>query len=259
MIADAVSRGSLTAAVRRAPVQDGAMLYDASRVSNADASLFDARSWLEKSAAEHTPAGRGATIFIDHAGQSWVLRHYRRGGFVARLTGDRYVWTGEARTRSFREWWLLRDMHAAGLPVPAPVAARYRRRGFAYSADLITERIAGAQPLSVLLADGTLPTALWSAIGRCIRRFHDAGVCHADLNAHNVLIDAGQKVYLVDFDRGTRRPQGSWRKTNLARLRRSLEKITHALPRGRFSAPEWMALQGGYDSGAASSGGTSRP
>src|SRR5256885_13060811 len=30
----------------------------------------------------------------------------------------------------------------------------------------------------------------------CIRRFHDLGVCHADLNAHNVLLSE-EAVYLI--------------------------------------------------------------
>jgi len=252
MTADAASPGSLTTAVRRAPMQDGAMLYDASRLSNADPTLFDTHNWIEKAGARRTPAGRGETIFIDHAGCSWVLRHYRRGGFMARLTVDRYLWTGEERTRSFREWRLLHELHAAALPVPAPVAARYRRHGLTYTADLITERIAGAQPLSVLLGAGALPPALWHAIGSCIRRFHDAGVCHADLNAHNILIDGAPRVFLIDFDRGTRRTAGAWRASNLARLKRSLEKITRDGPAGRFSTPEWTAIEQAYDSRSAS-------
>jgi 3-deoxy-D-manno-octulosonic acid kinase len=259
MIADAASPGSPASAVRRVPLRDGAMLYDAFRVGNADPSLFDAGAWIEIGAATQPSAGRGETIFIEHAGASWVLRHYRRGGFIASLTRDRYVWTGEERTRAFREWRLLHDLHAAGLPVPAPVAARYRRRGITYTGDLITERIAGGQPLSALLGAGALAPGTWGAIGRCIRRFHDAGVCHADLNAHNILIDAGQRVSLIDFDRGTRRSPGRWRAANLARLKRSLEKITRGGPPGRFSAPEWNAVRQAYDSGPASSGGVSTP
>jgi 3-deoxy-D-manno-octulosonic acid kinase len=34
---------------------------------------------------------------------------------------------------------------------------------------------------------------LWRATGACIRRFHEEGVVHADLNARNILIrDSGQ-------------------------------------------------------------------
>ena len=85
----------------------------------------------------------------------------------------------------------------------------------------------------------------WIAIGRCLRRFHELGVCHADLNAHNILIGTGaelpaepvppdaplpvpryERVFLIDFDRGTLRKPGFWKDDNLVRLRRSLEKIS---------------------------------
>ena len=47
---------------------------------------------------------------------------------------------------------------------------------------------------------GALSILTWIAIGRCIRRFHDLGVCHADLNAHNMLLNEDAKVYMIDFD-----------------------------------------------------------
>ena len=77
---------------------------------------------------------------------------------------------------------------APGLPVPTPIAARYRRRGLFYRADLITQRIENSEPLAARLLKGPLSLTQWIAVGRCIRRFHDAGVCHADLNAHNILL-----------------------------------------------------------------------
>ena len=104
--------------------------------------------------------GRGAAWFIDHGAGQWVLRHYRRGGFVARLSQDRYLWTGEARVRAFAEYRLLADLAARGLPVPEPVAARYERRGPWYRCDLITRRIAGS---SVLERDARL-----RPVGRCL-------------------------------------------------------------------------------------------
>jgi 3-deoxy-D-manno-octulosonic acid kinase len=83
-------------------------------------------------------------------------------------------------------------------------------------------------------------------------------VCHADLNAHNILIgqldaqmDAApdsqpERVYLIDFDRGTLRKPGFWQDANLVRLRRSLEKITWELPAERFTEDDWHGLLDGY-------------
>ena len=227
------------------------MLYDPSRAGNATPSLFDVDAWRAQGAITPTSAGRGSAFFISSGGRQWVLRHYRRGGWVARLTPDAYFWNGEARTRPFREWQLLRELHTAGLPVPAPVAAQYCRNGLTYRGDLITERIAHAQPLSALLRAGPLPTTAWNEIGRCIRRFHDAGVCHADLNAHNILLDESGCAHVIDFDRGSRRAPGRWHAANLARLRRSLLKICRELPSDRLDASVWQALAKGYGENAA--------
>ena len=109
--------------------------------------------------------------------------------------------------------------------MPTPIAARYKRDGMFYRADIITQRIENSESLAARLAKGPLPLTQWIAIGRCIRRFHDAGVHHADLNAHNILLTPEQ-VYLIDFDRGTLRKRGWWADTTLVRLYRSLEKVT---------------------------------
>jgi tRNA A-37 threonylcarbamoyl transferase component Bud32 len=63
-------------------------------------------------------------------------------------------------------------------------------------------------------------------LGKTLRLFHAAQVFHADLNAHNILIDANYKAYLIDFDRGTIRTGESWKPSNLMRLQRSLHKLT---------------------------------
>jgi 3-deoxy-D-manno-octulosonic acid kinase len=133
------------------------------------------------------------------------------------------------------------------------VAARYCRRGLIYRGDLITEEIPGAQPLSVLLRASPLAAATWRDVGQCVRRFHDAGVCHADLNAHNILLDGAGRVYVVDFDRGARRAPGSWRVANLARLERSLRKVCRDLPGDRLGGDVWAALAEGYADDAVTS------
>jgi tRNA A-37 threonylcarbamoyl transferase component Bud32 len=162
------------------------------------------------------------------------------------LSADRYLWLGEDRVRAFAEWRLMARLWALDLPVPQPLAARYSRRGLTYRCDLLMRRIPHAQPLSVALAEGALPTTCWSAIGALLARFHAAGVDHADLNAHNILLDDAAALHLIDFDRGRIRPDGPWKRSNLQRLRRSLDKISSGLPADRFSAAAWQSLLGGY-------------
>ncbi len=134
--------------------------------------------------------------------------------------------------------------------MPAPIAARYVRDGRTYRGDIITERLSTVGSLAECLGLGALSIVTWISIGRCIRRFHDFGVCHADLNAHNVVLSE-DTVFLVDFDRCQLRRAGLWRDANLVRLRRSLEKITYGLPADRFSEADWHALLDGYRKPAA--------
>jgi 3-deoxy-D-manno-octulosonic acid kinase len=176
-----------------------------------------------------------------------VLRHYRRGGLIARVNRDRYVWTGAARTRGFREFRLLATLHDAGLHVPAPVAARYQREGLHYRADLVTRRIPGARTLAERLASGELDAAVAARVGRTLAGFHAHGAWHADLNAHNVLTDGSGTVWLLDFDRGRlRTPAMTWQQANLDRLRRSFIKLGAGADLAAFDARFWHPLLAAY-------------
>ena len=244
--------------VRRKVVAGGAMLYDASRAGNLSTETFDPVLLARRGQIVGEARGRGTAWFLTVQSHSWVLRHYRRGGLMRSLSRDRYWWQGEDNTRPFAEWQLTYHLHRAGLPVPAPIAARYRKQGFGYRGDIITERLLQVWSLAQALQAASLSLLTWIAIGRCLRRFHDLGVCHADLNAHNILIsqiDAHtgaapdsqhERIYLIDFDRGTLRKPGFWQDANLVRLRRSLEKITWELPAERFTEDDWHGLLDGY-------------
>jgi len=89
----------------------------------------------------------------------------------------------------------------AGLPVPAPVAARYRRAGLTYSGDLITERIVDSASLSARLAQAVVPILNWireSAVA--FGRFHDCGVVPPRISMHTTSSWAkAMRLYLIDF------------------------------------------------------------
>ena len=218
-------------------------------------SLFDPEFWRRQGELSDVKVGRGSAWFIASGERQWVLRHFRRGGFIARVSQDRYVWTGEDRVRAFAEWRLLEELTQRGLPVPKPVAARYVRTGLCYRCDLITQRIADANPLSAALALDALPEALWRAAGAAVARLHHAGVDHADLNAHNILIGVTGAVSVIDFDRGRLRRPGAWSSRNLRRLRRSLAKISRAMPPDRYSAQTWEWFMAGYRDAPRGEGG----
>jgi 3-deoxy-D-manno-octulosonic acid kinase len=224
----------------------GAMLYDASCLHHPDSAVFDPAHWQGQGALESARGGRGTVAFVrTSTGQRWVLRHYRRGGLMAKLVSDRYLWTGAERTRSFREWRLLRQLREWSLPVPQPIAARYVRDGLLYRADLITGELPVRLTLAQALQARPLAAESWRAVGACVGALHARGVQHADLNAHNVLLGESNAVYVVDFDRGRLRERGAWEQSVLERLQRSLRKVTAGLPPDRFGDEQWHALLAG--------------
>ena len=230
------------------------MLADPACLGNlldtAGEALFEPQFWAARGELVPVNTGRGAAWFLESGPHRWVLRHYRRGGYMARFVQDRYLWAGEARVRAFAEYRLLAGLVRRGLPVPKPIAARYRRAGLIYRCDLIMQRIADAKPLSSLLAVAALSDASWRAIGATIARLHQGRVDHADLNAHNILLD-GQGVDQRDRlrSRPCARPRPrararTWTLRNLSRLRRSLAKVSRHLPPDRFSPEAWEVLAG---------------
>lgn len=190
--------------------------------------MFSPGYWRARGLVTGEAPGRGVSLFITPyagAAEQWVLRPYRRGGLIARLSQARYLWTGAERTRAFREIRLTARLFTLGLPVPRPVGACVTRHGLAYEAALITRRIAGAGALAERLENASASPALLERVGRMIRRFHHAGLDHVDLNARNILVDADDTPWLIDLDRCRLRAPGRWQKANLARLERSLNKF----------------------------------
>ncbi len=223
------------------------ILYDADSIGQLSDDFFTPGWWAEQGLLLDSAPGRGTTVFVRHDDSTLALRHYHRGGVPARFSRDRYLWQGLAKTRPWREWQLLVELYQRGLPVPRPVAARVVRHGLTYSADIITE-VVQAETLASWLVKGRLSNTLLVELGTCLRRFHDAGVYHADLNARNILLDDEGKVTLIDFDRGgLRTPARGWQQANLTRLKRSLEKFRRSEMRFSFDDEDWKTLLRGYE------------
>jgi 3-deoxy-D-manno-octulosonic acid kinase len=192
--------------------------------------------------------GRGSAWFIDDGQRSWVLRQYLRGGFVARISANRFLFLGEQKVRSFEELKLLQELFDEGLPVPKPVAASYSRTGTSYSAYILINRIRDASTMGEQLFN--LEPTVWRTVGDVIRRFHDNGIYHADLNCFNILISP-DAVHLIDFDKCRRYPASRenvpWKANNLERLKRSIDKITPP-EMSQKTSMNWQQLLSAYHS-----------
>ncbi|MCB1998317.1 MAG: lipid IV(A) 3-deoxy-D-manno-octulosonic acid transferase [Burkholderiaceae bacterium] len=236
---------------QRHDAADGCVWVDPALIPQADLAPFDP--------ATGAPAGHGSgrgTVWWQQAGGlTLLLRHYRRGGLVGRLIRDRFLREPGRRSRAMAEFALLQRLLGWGLPVPRPAAARWQSAGpLHYRADILLQRLDGAQDLSVTLQQRALSAGEWAAVGSAVAAMHAHGVDHADLNCHNLMHapDAaapdGGRVWIIDFDRGAVRAPGPWQAANLARLRRSLRKEATRLPRWHWDeTTDWAALQAAYD------------
>lgn len=227
------------------------ILFDQDVVAHIVPQWFTIEYWQGQAETTAVSNGRGKAWFIDTKAQSMVLRHYQRGGAVARLLGDKYLWQGLANTRAWREWRLLAELSQQGLPVPQPIAAHVVRSGIFYRADLLTRKISNAQSLSDRLHEQPLDSIVWQDLGKLIRRFHNARVYHADLNAHNILIDQIQKLYVIDYDKGkimsAAHDNRHWQQANLQRLLRSLNKLCNKSTGFHFTLQNWQTLMASYE------------
>ncbi len=179
------------------------ILYDADQLQRPTLSWFDAEYWQHQQAAEPIAGGRGGSFRVHTPVGPAMLKHYRRGGQMARISRDRYLFIGWERSRSFREWRLLAKLCAMKLPVPQPLTALCCKSGRSYQAALLTRWIDDARPLHDALQDTDVQHAdgLLQATLQSIQALHAAGVYHPDVNLGNVLVDAAGKIWLIDFDR----------------------------------------------------------
>ncbi|MFV2005740.1 MAG: 3-deoxy-D-manno-octulosonic acid kinase [Gammaproteobacteria bacterium] len=202
-------------------------------------------------AGSRSGIGRAQVVYFQYESNSLVfslvLKHYYRGGMIARLSKDRYLGFGVENSRAFKEFRLLKKMSELGLPVPDAVAARVEKQLFSYRADLISREIENVKTLSDILSGQKLDAAFWKKIGSTIKQFHQHDIYHADLNARNILITDSEEIYLIDFDNSyIRTGSASWKMANMARLNRSLMKFKKNTNGFNFDEKSWSLLLDGY-------------
>jgi len=228
-----VARADVAAAVRAA-LEESATLF----------------GWAAARPGREVFHGRGEAYGVSLGAVRAVVRHARRGGLLGPLLADRFV----GRPRFLREIELAESLRAAGIPTPPVLAGVAYAATLWHRADVATERVAGRDLAAILFGDGppTGParTEMLREVGRLVRRLHEAGFVHPDLQLRNVLIEsgpAGPKAWLLDVDTCRLLAPGDaeGRQANLARFERSWEKWNR-LKGPRLTSADRDAFEAGY-------------
>ncbi len=222
------------------------LLFESFPLKLFDPVYLESNSELISSMSE-TQHGRGNIHGFKYNKLDLLLRHYHRGGMLAKIVDDGYLWAGLSKTRPMRELLMHLEMLKLGLPVPTPVAIHVRRSGLIYRADIITKYISNARTLSTVLLENNISDQTWNRIGETIKKFHAKNCNHADLNAHNILLCDNEDIYLIDFDKSMiDNSSGQWKDRNLKRLKRSLEKLSSNNEKFNYTDEAFSMLMQGY-------------
>jgi len=214
----------------------------------AEPCLFDPAWWQRQGGSQALGAGRGHVHRVQDPRGQYLLRHYYRGGLMARVSRDLFLTRPLASTRAMAEFSLLARLRARQLPVPQACAARRVRHGLFYRADILVALIPEATDVARLLHEvRTVTPEEWQALGAAVRALHDEQVFHSDLNCHNLMLDANGKAWIVDFDKCGFRAGEDWKSGNLARLLRSLRKELRLDTALYWSDADWQPFMDGYD------------
>jgi 3-deoxy-D-manno-octulosonic acid kinase len=198
--------------------------------------------------------GRGAAPSVSAGPElSLVLRRYRHGGLLGGLLGPLYL----GPQRALAELAVTAAAERSGAPVPHVLClVVWRVAGPLWSALIGTQEIAAGRDLAATLADlhgSRERVQLARAVGAALRRLHDAGVDHRDLQLRNVLVAGGslERIVVVDLDRARMLggiPLASRaRARNLGRLVRSAVKL--GAPLSGSGRRELAALLAAYTRG----------
>ncbi|UCD86512.1 MAG: phosphotransferase [Desulfobacterales bacterium] len=153
-----------------------------------------------------------------------VVKYYTRGGLIRYLVKRRYLRWG--KTRCQVEYELLQKVRGLGVNAPEPIAYAYRG-GLFYQGWLVTREIKERQTLAELSrADEERTHIVMKDVINQISTLIKNHILHVDLHPGNVLVDNGDRVFLLDFDRAcvSRRDKKKLRDHYVRRWRRAVIK-----------------------------------
>jgi 3-deoxy-D-manno-octulosonic acid kinase len=151
----------------------------------------------------NTILGGRRSVLIDELNKvgSVVIKHYHRGGIIRHFIKNRYIKWG--KTRGQKEFELLQKVRDLGINAPEPIAFAYRGRLF-YQAWLVTREIKQhltLAKLSILNEERT--HFVMKNIIEQVTTLIKSGILHVDLHPGNVIVDNQDRVYILDFDKGS--------------------------------------------------------
>lgn len=165
---------------------------------------------------------------------SALIRPYRRGGAMAKLLGDRFVFSNRPRW----EFMLHSHLWKASVPTVMPLGVMWERSGVFTRGAYATLELQTPNLLDYLRTHPEPDLAYLAECGRTIHAMHRAGVLHGDLQVKNILVTPHTGLVL-DFANAS--PYGRlFPRRDLKRLKRSF--IKQGLPLAAFAQ-----IQQAYD------------
>ncbi len=158
------------------------------------------------------------------------VRRSRRGGMM-RFLGDLYL---DFVPRVVNELAIAQEASRRGVAVAEPIGAMVERLlPGVHREVMITRALSGLTLWEFVRTDDDpeVRAHVFRLVRRAVDRMHEAGLFHADLNLHNVLVTPeGESISIVllDLDKARLYPRALpnfMRRRNLARLARSIRKL----------------------------------
>lgn len=186
--------------------------------------------------APDAPVGRIPLEILAKDDEQYLKRWHVHGGVFGPFLGSLFL----GASRPFRELRAAVYAVASGLATVEPLGiCVWRVRGPIYRTALMTRRAYGSTNVPEHISrrgqlDAAYRHRLIERMATAVRRMHDAGLFHADLNLMNILVrqEPGSstdepEILIIDWDKALVRPRiGVIRRVrNLLRLSRSADKF----------------------------------
>lgn len=157
-----------------------------------------------------TPLGDNVVVDLPAGGRMYLKRFRYRG---VRLALREFL-KGRLRLPSaLDEWWTVRELAGAGIPVVPAVAAGDGSRQGEHRSFFCSLELEGHEPADDALRRGLRPTgAAVRALAGLVARMHEAGWQHRDLYLCHVFVDPAWQPVILDLARALRRPVLSMRR-----------------------------------------------